>query len=271
LFQQFAVAGGTLEILHDINLDINEHEVVAILGPSGCGKSTLLGALAGHLRAATGSIQLDSQSIDGPHPDRGLVFQQHTLFPWKRILDNVAFGLKMRGMRCAERHERARELLELVGLAGFERHYPSQLSGGMQQRVEIARVLINHPRVMLMDEPFGALDAQTRLMMQQLLLDIWERIRTTIVFITHDIDEALFLADRILVMSPRPGRIIEEIALEFARPRQAELVTSSHFVQLKRHCLELLHQPCADFPLQRLSPLGDVALKTNISMRETET
>jgi NitT/TauT family transport system ATP-binding protein len=244
------------EAVQNVSISIQPGEFVCLLGPSGCGKSTLLGALAGHLRATTGSIQLDSQSIDEPHPDRGLVFQQHTLFPWKRILDNVAFGLKMRGMPRAERHERARELLELVGLAGFERHYPSQLSGGMQQRVEIARVLINHPRVMLMDEPFGALDAQTRLMMQQLLLDIWERIRTTIVFITHDIDEALFLADRILVMSPRPGRIIEEIALEFARPRQAALVTSPHFTGLKRHCLELLHQPGADFPLRRLSPLG---------------
>lgn len=244
------------EAVQNISISIQPGEFVCLLGPSGCGKSTLLGALAGHLRATTGSIHLDSQPLDGPHPDRGLVFQQHTLFPWKRILDNVAFGLKMRGMPRAQRHERARELLELVGLAGFERHYPSQLSGGMQQRVEIARVLINHPRVMLMDEPFGALDAQTRLMMQQLLLGIWERIRTTIVFITHDIDEALFLADRILVMSSRPGRIIEELTLEFARPRQAELVTSAHFARLKRHCLELLHQPSADFPLQRLSPLG---------------
>ena len=244
------------EAVQNVSISVRPGEFVYLLGPSGCGKSTLLGALAGHLRATSGSIQVDSQPLDGPHPERGLVFQQHTLFPWKRTLDNVAFGLKMKGMARAERHKRSRELLELVGLAGFEQHYPFQLSGGMQQRVEIARVLINHPRVMLMDEPFGALDAQTRLMMQQLLLDIWGRIRTTIVFITHDIDEALFLADRILVMSPRPGRIMEEIALDFTRPRQAELVTSGDFTRLKRYCLELLHQPGTDFPLRRLSPLG---------------
>ena len=149
-------------------------------------------------------------------------------------------------------------MLKLVGLEGFEKHYPAQLSGGMKQRVEIARVLINDPRVMLMDEPFGSLDAQTRLMMQQLLLDVWARIKTTIVFITHDIDEALFLADRILVMSPRPGRIIEEIQLDFARPRGADLVTSPQFVQLKRHCLGLLHPGNEGLPLERLSPLGTV-------------
>ncbi|MBN9125675.1 MAG: sulfonate ABC transporter ATP-binding protein [Nitrosospira sp. 56-18] len=246
------------EAVQNVSISIQPGEFACLIGPSGCGKSTLLGALAGHLRPTSGSIQLDSQPLEGPHPERGLVFQQHTLFPWKKTLDNIAFGLKMKGMRRPERHRRARELLELVGLAGFEQHYPFQLSGGMQQRVEIARVLINHPRVMLMDEPFGALDAQTRMLMQQLLLDVWERVKTTIVFVTHDIDEALFLADRILVMSPRPGRIIEEISLDFPRPREAELVTSSQFTRLKRHCLELLHQPGADFPLRRLSPLGAV-------------
>jgi NitT/TauT family transport system ATP-binding protein len=157
----------------------------------------------------------------------------------------------------AEREVRARELLKLVGLEGFERHYPGQLSGGMKQRVEIARVLINHPRVMLMDEPFGALDAQTRLMMQQLLLEVWQRIRTTIIFITHDIDEALFLADRIVVMSPRPGRIVDEIRLDFARSRGPELVTSPEFTALKRHCLALLHPEHGGMPLDRLSPLGE--------------
>ncbi|HVW65458.1 MAG TPA: ABC transporter ATP-binding protein [Nitrosospira sp.] len=246
------------EAVQNVSISIQPGEFVCLIGPSGCGKSTLLGALAGHLHPTGGGIQLDSQPLDGPHPERGLVFQQHTLFPWKKTLDNIAFGLKMKGIPRRERHRRANEMLELVGLAGFEQHYPFQLSGGMQQRVEIARVLINHPRVMLMDEPFGALDAQTRMMMQQLLLDIWERIKTTIVFVTHDIDEALFLADRILVMSPRPGRIIEEISLDFPRPREAELVTSSQFARLKRRCLELLHQPGSGFPLQRLSPLGSV-------------
>jgi NitT/TauT family transport system ATP-binding protein len=216
----------------------------------------LLGALAGHLRPSRGTITVDGRAIDGPHAERGLVFQHHTLFPWRKVVDNVAFGLKMQGVARAERRRRALELLAMVGLEAFAEHYPAQLSGGMKQRVEIARVLINHPRVMLMDEPFGALDAQTRLMMQQLLLDLWARIRTTIVFITHDIDEALFLADRVLVMSPRPGRIIEQIAVPFPRPRDASLVTSPEFTALKRRCLQLLHPANTELPLERLTPLG---------------
>ena len=244
------------DAVQDVSLSISPGEFVCVLGPSGCGKSTLLGALAGHWTPSRGSIHVDGMPVSGPHPDRGLVFQQHTLFPWKKVLDNVAFGLKMQGIGRKERRERARDLLGLVGLAGFEDRYPVQLSGGMQQRVEIARVLINHPRVMLMDEPFGALDAQTRLKMQELLLDVWARVNTTIIFITHDIDEALFLADRILVMSPRPGRIIDEIRLDFPRPRHPDVMTSSHFTRLKRHCLDLLHPQASVTPLARLSPLG---------------
>ena len=259
LYIRLGSGESAFEAVQNVSISIKPGEFVCLLGPSGCGKSTLLGALAGHLQASSGSIHVDSLPLNGPHPERGLVFQQHTLFPWKRVIDNVAFGLKMKGILRAERHKRANELLELVGLAGFEQHYPFQLSGGMQQRVEIARVLINHPKVMLMDEPFGALDAQTRMMMQQLLLDVWESIKTIIVFITHDIDEALFLADRILVMSPRPGRIVEQTVLEFVRPRKPELVTSDRFVQLKRHCLELLHTQNGDFPLQRLTPLGAIS------------
>jgi NitT/TauT family transport system ATP-binding protein len=244
------------DAVQDVSLNVAPGEFVCLLGPSGCGKSTLLGALAGHLQPSKGSIAVDGVAVKGPHAERGLVFQHHTLFPWRRVIDNVAFGLKMQGVPRAERHRRALELLTMVGLHDFAQHYPAQLSGGMKQRVEIARVLINHPRVILMDEPFGALDAQTRLMMQQLLLQLWARIRTTIVFITHDIDEALFLADRILVMSPRPGRIIEEIAVDFARPRDASLVTSEHFTRLKRRCLQLLQPQGAELPLERLSPLG---------------
>jgi NitT/TauT family transport system ATP-binding protein len=244
------------EAVQDVSLDIAPGEFICVLGPSGCGKSTLLGALAGHWQASAGTIHVDGAPVSGPHPDRGLVFQQHTLFPWKKVLDNVAFGLKMQGIGRTERRQRARQLLELVGLAGFEDRYPIQLSGGMQQRVEIARVLINDPRVMLMDEPFGALDAQTRLKMQELLLEVWTRVKTTIVFITHDIDEALFLADRILVMGPRPGRIIEEIRLDFARPRHPDVMTSPHFTQLKRHCLALLHPQSRIVPLERFSALG---------------
>ncbi|HEY1150731.1 MAG TPA: ABC transporter ATP-binding protein, partial [Pseudoduganella sp.] len=189
--RQLHIERGGLAALQDVSLSARPGEFICVLGPSGCGKSTLLDALAGHLQASAGSVHVDGQPVNGPHPERGMVFQQHTLFPWKKVLDNVAFGLKMKGVPRDERRRQARELLQLVGLEGFENSYPSQLSGGMQQRVEIARVLINHPRVMLMDEPFGALDAQTRLKMQELLLDVWTRIRTTIVFITHDIDEAL--------------------------------------------------------------------------------
>ena len=244
------------EALHDIDLQIAPGEFVCLLGPSGCGKSTLLGALAGHLAPARGTLRVDGAVVDGPHPDRGLVFQQHTLFPWQRVIDNVAFGLKMKGVARTQRHAQARELLASVGLAGFESRYPSQLSGGMQQRVEIARVLINHPRVLLMDEPFGALDALTRARMQRLLLDVWTRIRTTVVFVTHDIDEALFLADRLLVMSARPGRIVQDLQLDFARPRGTELVTTPEFAALKRHCLQLLDRGAAEASLPRMTPLG---------------
>ena len=223
-----------------ISFDIKAGQFICLLGPSGCGKSTLLGALAGHIPVTGGLLSLGGRAIEGPSSERGLVFQQHTLFPWKRVIDNVAFGLKMKGVAKAERQARALELLRLVGLAGFEHKYPIQLSGGMRQRVEIARVLINQPQVLLMDEPFAALDAQTRWVMQRLLLDVWAKIGTTVVFVTHDIDEALFLADRVLVMSQRPGRIREDIVIPAARPRGDAWVTSDDFIHLKRHCLELM-------------------------------
>ena len=244
------------EAVHDVSITVEPGEFVCLLGPSGCGKSTLLGALAGHLRPARGSLSLDGRAIDGPHAERGLVFQHHTLFPWKSVLDNVGFGLKMQGYSRSIRNRQAGELLSLVGLQGFERRYPFQLSGGMQQRVELARVLINHPRVLLMDEPFGALDALTRVRMQELLLELWARLRTTVVFVTHDIDEALFLADRILIMSPRPGRIVEELRVDFERPRLAEVSTTPAFNRLKRHCLDMLHHPGGNEERPRLTPLG---------------
>jgi NitT/TauT family transport system ATP-binding protein len=244
------------EAVSNLDVVIASGELVCILGPSGCGKSTLLGALAGHLPITAGRLTVDGQQVRGPSPDRGIVFQQHTLFPWKRVRDNVAFGPKMRGLARRERDAAADAILSLVGLSGFEAFYPAQLSGGMQQRVEIARVLINQPRVLLMDEPFSALDAQTRGMMQEVLLDIWSKIPTTMVFVTHDIDEALFLADRIVVMSARPGRVIENMVLPFARPRSHDLVTEPEFVRLKRHVMQLLRRREGSEPLARLSPLG---------------
>ncbi|MFJ2983987.1 MULTISPECIES: ABC transporter ATP-binding protein [unclassified Pseudomonas] len=243
------------EAVQRLDFTVAPGEFVCILGPSGCGKSTLLGALAGHLIPCAGQLTVDDQTIDGPSPQRGMVFQHHTLLPWRSVLDNVAFGLKMQGVGKAERQRQAREMLQLVGLADVAGRWPIQLSGGMQQRAEIARVLINRPRLLLMDEPFGALDAQTRARMQELLLDIWARIHTTVVFVTHDIDEALFLADRILVMSPRPGRFIEDLHLDFPRPRRASLLTSPAFIHFKRHCLALLrHEEGRELP--RLTPLG---------------
>jgi NitT/TauT family transport system ATP-binding protein len=232
----------TFEAVSRLNFTIAPGELVCVLGPSGCGKSTLLGALAGHLQVTSGRLAVDGQSIRGPSPDRGMVFQQHTLFPWKRVIDNVAFGLKMKGLGASERRRQAAELLELVGLGGFDAHYPAQLSGGMQQRVEIARVLINRPRVLLMDEPFGALDAQTRRMMQTLLLDIWAKVRTTIVFVTHDIEEALFLADRILMLSQRPARVVADIPVPLPRPRRDDTTLDPAFIDIKRQCLALLRE-----------------------------
>jgi NitT/TauT family transport system ATP-binding protein len=251
-------AAHRFNVLDDVSIHVTPGEFVCLLGPSGCGKSTLLGAIAGHLPIASGRLTLDGDAIDGPDPQRGLVFQHHTLFPWKTVLDNVGYGLKMKGVAKAERNARARELIDLVGLSGFENRYPSELSGGMQQRVEIARVLVNHPRVLLMDEPFGALDAITRVKMQSLLLEVWTRIRTTVIFITHDIDEALFLADRVLIMSPRPGRIVDELVLPFERPRGSDLITRPDFVALKRRCLARLHHDGED-ALERLTPLGEAA------------
>ncbi|WP_234085108.1 ABC transporter ATP-binding protein [Azonexus sp. R2A61] len=228
------------EAVRQVSTTIAAGEFVSIIGPSGCGKSTLLNAVAGYLQPSGGSLSVDGEPVGGPGPDRGMVFQHNSLLPWRSALDNVAFGLKMRGVARAERLERAREFLELVGLRGFADRYPAQLSGGMQQRVEIARVLINNPRVVLMDEPFGALDAQTRERMQQLLLDIWGRFRPTVLFVTHDIDEALILSDRVLVMTHRPGRIREEIVVDLPRPRPEDIIVSPEFIALKKRCLALV-------------------------------
>jgi len=254
---QVGVGASAFDATQNLSFCIEPNEFVCVLGPSGCGKSTLLGALAGHLGVSRGELEVDGAPIRGPHRDRGIVFQQHTLFDWKSVLDNVAFGLKMRGVGKAERHALARDYLARVGLAAHERKYPSQLSGGMQQRVEIARALVNAPHILLMDEPFGALDAQTRLMMQELLLDVWEQRRTTVVFVTHDIDEALFLGDRLIVMASHPGRILEELRLPFARPRHRDLAVSGEFVGLKRRCIDLLRRTGdRQSPRARLSPLG---------------
>ena len=226
-----------VEALRRFTLMTTPGEFVAVLGPSGCGKTTVLNAVAGFVSPTAGRVVVDGAPVTEPSADRGMVFQQHSLFPWKTVLANVEFGLKMRGIGPAARSAQARSFLSLVGLAGSERAYPGELSGGMQQRVGIARVLVNRPRVILMDEPFGALDAQTREEMQELVLLVREHWQTTILFVTHDVDEAIFLADRVAVMTARPGRIRDLIPVKLARPRPAEILASPEFMALKARVL----------------------------------
>lgn len=222
------------------NLEIQPGEFICLLGPTGCGKSTLLNSLAGFVQPSSGRVRLDGKDIRKPGPERGMVFQHHSLFPWKTVKHNIAFGPLMAGVGQAEAESRARTFLGLVGLSAFENHYPHTLSGGMQQRVGIARALANYPSVLLMDEPFGALDAQTRSMMQESLLELWGEFRNTVVFVTHDVDEAVFLGDRVVVMSASPGRLIADIPVSLPRPRHFELLTDPGFINTKRRCLELI-------------------------------
>lgn len=222
------------------SIDVQAGEFVCILGPSGCGKSTLLNAIAGYTNPTTGRVTVDDIEVKGPGPDRGMVFQQYSLLPWKTVYENVAFGPKMAGMTRVEAGSVANTFLGLVGLKKFGSRYPAELSGGMQQRVGIARALANYPSVLLMDEPFGALDAQTRLMMQESLLDIWRKFGTTVVFITHDVDEAVFLADRVLVMSAAPGRIIEDVKVKLPRPRSVDMSSSPEYIEARQFCLETI-------------------------------
>ena len=224
--------------LRATDLDVAENDFITILGPSGCGKSTLLRIVAGLDRQTAGEVMLEGRRIDGPGADRGMVFQSYTLFPWLTVRDNVCFGLVERGLPRAQQVEIADAFLAKVGLRGFEHHYPKQLSGGMQQRVAIARALANGPRMLLMDEPFGALDHQTRELMQELLLGIWEAERKTVLFVTHDIDEAVFMGTRVVVMSARPGRIKLDRRVELPHPRHYSVKTTPEFMQLKAELTE---------------------------------
>jgi ABC-type nitrate/sulfonate/bicarbonate transport system ATPase subunit len=234
--------GAPTVALQATDLDVAENDFITILGPSGCGKSTLLRIVAGLDQPSAGQVKLDGSTITGPGADRGMVFQSYTLFPWLSVRDNVCFGLRERGLARAEQLEIASSWLVKVGLAGFEQHYPKQLSGGMQQRVAIARALANHPRILLMDEPFGALDHQTRELMQELLLGIWEgddaSERKTVLFVTHDIDEAVFMGSRVVVMSARPGHIKLDLTVPLAHPRHYSIKTTPGFSQLKAELTE---------------------------------
>lgn len=222
------------------SITIEPGEFVCILGPSGCGKSTLMNAVAGYVTPTEGEVRVDGELITKPGQDRGMVFQQYSLLPWKTVYENVAFGPRMAGKGRVEAGSIANTFLNMVGLGKFGTRYPAELSGGMQQRVGIARALANYPSVLLMDEPFGALDAQTRLMMQENLLSIWKKFGTTVLFVTHDVDEAIFLSDRVLVMSAAPGRIIRDLKVELPRPRVAEMATDPVYIEAKKECLKYI-------------------------------
>ena len=238
-----AQAGRTPTVaLRATDLDVAENDFVTILGPSGCGKSTLLRIVAGLDRPSAGEVLLDGQRIEAPGADRGMVFQSYTLFPWLTVLDNVCFGLRERGMARAAQLEIANGFIAQVGLVGFEHHFPKQLSGGMQQRTALARALANDPEILLLDEPFGALDNQTRVLMQELLLGIWEADRKTILFVTHDVDEAIFMANRVVVFTARPGRIKTELAIDLPHPRHYTIKTTPRFAEYKAALTEAIRE-----------------------------
>lgn len=241
-----AFADGGVVAFEELDLDVKEGEVLCVVGPSGCGKTTLLRCLAGLLVPSDGSVLLDGQVVRQPSPSVAMVFQHFGLFPWKTVLENVAYGLKLRGVPRSQWEERVRPYLELVSLTGFEGAYPYQLSGGMQQRAGLARALVLEPHVLLMDEPFGALDAQTRELLQEELLRIIEGERKTMVFITHSIDEAIVLGDRIVVMTARPGRVREVIEVGLERPRSMQVIReSARYRDLRNHIWEELRPEAA--------------------------
>ena len=242
--------------LQDFNLDIREGEFFTLLGPSGCGKSTFLNVLAGLARKTGGSISIDGQPASGINREQGVVFQGYALFPWRTVLQNIEVGLEIRKIPKRERRETAEQFLHLVGLAGFGQRYPHELSGGMRQRVAIARSLAYSPSLLLMDEPFAALDAQTREILQSELLRIWEQHKTTIVFITHSLDEAIYLSDRIAVMTHRPGRIKSVLDIALPRPRPAEIRHAPAFVQLREQAWDVLRDEVAFASGHRQQPLA---------------
>ena len=228
--------------LNQLSLEIAKSEFVSIVGPSGCGKSTFLNLLLGLVRPDSGALQIDGKPITGPGQERAMVFQEFGLLPWRTVMANIELGLELKGIAAARRTERAMELIRLVGLKGFERHYPHELSGGMKQRVGLARALATEPEVLLMDEPFAALDAQTRDLMQMELLQIWERTRKTVLFVTHSIEEAAYLSDRVIVMTARPGRAKQIVNIDLPRPRDYEMRLTPEFNDIKLKIWEVLKE-----------------------------
>lgn len=238
----FGGNGTAVDAVSHVSLNVAPGEFVSLIGPSGCGKSTLLNIVAGFVKPTSGVVQVDGKEIEGPSADRGVVFQQYSLFPWLKVRENVEFGLRMRGVPAGQREVSARTLLGLAGLLAFENHYPDQLSGGMKQRVGIVRALATSPQVLLMDEPFGALDAQTRVVMQEILTNMWQQFRLSVLFITHDIEESIFLSDRVFVMTARPGRIKAEIPVPLPRPRTPAMTASSEFIAMVQKLKSLIRE-----------------------------
>jgi len=238
----YASDGAPIAAVDDVSITVRPGEFVSIVGPSGCGKSSLLNAVAGFVPATRGRVAVDGVPVTRPGADRGMVFQQYSLFPWKTVRQNVEFGLKMKGVGAGTRERMARTLLSLAGLIGFEDQYPDRLSGGMKQRVGIVRALATGPKVLLLDEPFGALDAQTRQIMQQILTNIWQRLGISVLFVTHDIDEAIFLSDRVYVMTARPGRIKAEVPVTLPRPREVDGMMTADFLALRADLAGLIRE-----------------------------
>jgi NitT/TauT family transport system ATP-binding protein len=263
LSKSFSSAGGPRTLaLDNVSVQVHRRELMCVIGPSGCGKSTLARLVAGLEEPSAGEMLIEGKAIHGPGADRGMVFQGYTLFPWLTVLRNVMFGMEVSGAASTSEAERdGRMWLELVGLTKFADSYPHQLSGGMKQRVAIARALANRPRMLLMDEPFGALDAQTRSQMQSYLLQIWKQVDITIMFITHDLDEAVYLADRVLVLDAHPGRVREIMEVPVPRPRDPEQFQSPEFLAARRHLEDLIHprssQVADKLPLFRMAVVGD--------------
>ncbi|TDD96116.1 ABC transporter ATP-binding protein [Jiangella asiatica] len=227
--------------IEDVSFDVPEGQFVSVIGPSGCGKTTVLNIVAGFVDATGGTVRLQGSPVSGPGPDRGVVFQDFALFPWKTVEANIAFGLKTQGVGKVERRAKAQEMIDLVGLTGFEKKYPHELSGGMRQRAGVARVLATEPAIMLMDEPFASVDAQTRRVLQQEVLRIWEQRRTTVLFVTHDVDEAVFMSDRVVVLSPRPSTVRADLSIQIPRPRSwTDMHTNTEFVRIRRELMTML-------------------------------
>ncbi|MGH8680455.1 MAG: ABC transporter ATP-binding protein [Burkholderiales bacterium] len=232
--------GQRLEVLDVDRFAVREGEFITVIGPSGCGKSTFLHIVGGFIKAEGGSIRVYGQEVSGPGPDRGMMFQEFALFPWKSVAGNVAWGLEVQGVPRGEIEAVVQKYLEMMGLADFRNHYPAELSGGMKQRVQLARVLAFDPKVLLMDEPFGALDAQTREVMQEEVTRLWDRTGKTIVFVTHDIEEAVYLGDRVVVLTARPGRIREEVRIELPRPRELTIKKSARCHEYRNYIWDLI-------------------------------